>query len=168
VRTSGAEKARNGVKKYAAKLGLLWDDYGFLAEGEVRAAYPFLPLSRVTSYTLTYLISDAIIVATVWRRDSSIYSFELYPLFSGGYMLPLWLAYPKFNSMTIGWRMGSGEHYKYRWHRWYRGLSGEQRADYKLKYPPPDDGAWGGFYEDIADVPAKPESLADIIMGRVP
>ncbi len=34
-------------------------------------------------------------------------------------MVPLWAAYPSYDSMTIGWRMGSGEVYKYRWHYWY-------------------------------------------------
>ena len=81
-------------------------------------------------------------------------------------MLPLWAAYPTYCSVTIGWRMGCGEDYKYRWHAWYDSLSVDRKAQYKERYPAKDD--WDYFYTDVADYEPDPESYAEVIMGRVP
>lgn len=90
-------------------------------------------------------------------------------------LLPLWIAFPRFNSVTIGWRQGTGEPYKYRWHDWWRTLSETQKQQYKLKFPEPTDedrgewyGGWENFYEEIAEVPGDRDSIPDLLFGRVP
>ena len=158
----------NAVKQYAGQLGLRWDDLGYLTSGEEGSWRGWWPRFRVEWYTFAFMIPDGIVVATVRGDGKTVHKFELYPLLGKGSLLPLWAAYPEFNSVTIGWRMGSGEFYKYRWHQWYRSLSDEERAQYRVRFPAPDDGAWTGFYEEIADRPAAADSVADFIMGRIP
>lgn len=69
-------------------------------------------------------------------------------------------------TVTIGWRMGSGEDYKYKWHAWYHALSSDRKARYKERYPATGD--WAYFYSDVAADDSDPESYADLIIGRVP
>ena len=43
-------------------------------------------------------------------------------------MPPLWLAYPEIERYSIGWRMGYGEDYLFRFGRWLDALSSEEQA----------------------------------------
>jgi hypothetical protein len=170
MRTAGWERALESAQKYAGSLGIPWDDHGCQTSDHSGEWRGWWPRYRVDFYTFTILVPDAVVISSVRGESYSIHRFEVYPLFAKGVMLPLWLAYPEFNSVTIGWRMGSGEFYKYRWHYWYRSLSDEQRTEYKKKFPPPndDDRAWAGFYEVIADERADPNSPGEYVAGRVP
>ena len=122
------------------------------------------------------LETDAGVAESIlWLSSCSIHSFVLEPNEIHGELLPLWLAFPDFNSVTSFWRQGSGEPYKYKWHDWWRTLSDNKKQKYRLKFPEPTDeergefsGGWEGFYDEIADVPGDPESIPDLIFGRVP
>lgn len=96
--------------------------------------------------------------------------FEVKPTDPKHLLIPLWGVFPRYTAVTIGWRMGYGEEYKYRWHAWYRGLSDEDRQKYKQRFPTPTDEerCWEGFYEQIADVPATGQNpIVELIVGRV-
>jgi hypothetical protein len=108
--------------------------------------------------------------ALVWvSRGDGVQSFDYHPSDPATFMLPLWAAFPLYNSVTMGWRQGSGERYKYRWHAFYRGLGSDERDAYKARFPPPvDERLWEDFYSYVADVPAgKTNPIADFIIGRV-
>jgi hypothetical protein len=76
--------------------------------------------------------------------------FEYHPK-ERKFLLPLWVAYPTYTSVTAGWRQGYGEVYSYKWHSYYRSLSDDEKAKYKQTFPPPDDEerCWQGFYESL-------------------
>lgn len=159
--TSGMYVALDAAKVYAAKWDVNLKE--LLAVGEQRSWWL---LFAVRCYTFTALADNGVAVVEVLWPGYRVCRLEFYPLSGKGHMAPLWAAYPSFDSVTIGWRMGSGEDYKYRWHDWYRSLADEDRAEYKKRFPPPEYGAWPGFYEDIADQPSR-GSIADHIVGRV-
>lgn len=158
---SGLYRALDAAKDYAAKWDLQLKDV--LATGKKPAWW--LPFS-IRWYTFTFHTGSGIVVVDVFWPGYKVKRFELYPLTGRGVMLPLWAAYPDFTSVTIGWRMGHGEVYKYRWHHWYRSLTDDEQAEYKKRFPPPDYGAWPGFYEEIADRPSS-GSIGDHVIGRV-
>ena len=62
-----------------------------------------------------------------------------------------WLEYPHIGLGSIGWRMGDGEDYWMQFDNWYGGLSGDQKAAYRTRYPEPTEVAqglpWTGFYD---------------------
>jgi len=67
---------------------------------------------------------------------------------SEGTMIPLWLAYPGYSSVTSGWRQGEGENYRRCWSSWYEALSDEQKASYQERFEAPDDErGWVDFYK---------------------
>jgi hypothetical protein len=108
--------------------------------------------------------------ADVVIYQSGVSSFEYKPTDPKSLLLPLWAVQPHFTSVTVFWRILSGEAYKYRWHAWYRSLTDAERAAYKERFPAPTDEAraWSGFYEDVADVPATGSNpIAEFIIGRV-
>jgi hypothetical protein len=81
--------------------------------------------------------------------DRQVSFMEFYPTDADHRMVPLWAAYPTYSSVTIHWRMGNGEDYRYGWNGWYSRLSHEQRAEYQRRFPAPeDDRGWEGFYDD--------------------
>jgi hypothetical protein len=125
---------------------------------------------RIHSYLVEVDTAEG--VATVaMSGDRTVSGLTFEPSDPATWLLPLWACFPQYTSVTMGWRMGEGEDYKYRWHAWYRSLSDEQRARYRAQFPPPTDPerAWGeGWYEEVADVPARsPDSIADFLIGRV-
>lgn len=61
-------------------------------------------------------------------------------------LLPPWLAHPEIERYSIGWRMGDGEDYIGKWHRWYQKLSPQKKADYQELFPEPP--TWNGFWND--------------------
>lgn len=44
----------------------------------------------------------------------------------------------------MGWRMGGGEDYRYRFFKWYKSLSVTQQTEYQQLFPEPKQ--WAGFY----------------------
>jgi len=57
---------------------------------------------------------------------------------------PPWVEYPEYPRYSLGWRMGDGEDYIYRWGEWFATLSDSEVDAYALLYPEPLD--WRGFY----------------------
>lgn len=52
-------------------------------------------------------------------------------------MAPLWLMYPEIPEGSIGWRMGYGEDYILKFHKWFQTLSVEEQKEYNSKFPKP-------------------------------
>ena len=52
-------------------------------------------------------------------------------------MSPPWIAYPKIERYSIGWRMGYGEDYICRWAPWFDGLTEEEQKTYQELFPEP-------------------------------
>lgn len=61
-------------------------------------------------------------------------------------LLPPWLAYPEIERHSIGWRMGYGEDYIGKWHRWYQKLPAKKSGEYRQLFPEPP--TWKGFWND--------------------
>ena len=61
-------------------------------------------------------------------------------------MPPPWLAYREIERYSIGWRMGYGEDYIYRFGDWLDTLSPEERAEYRALFPEPV--TWKGWWDD--------------------
>lgn len=61
-------------------------------------------------------------------------------------MPPLWIAYPSISRGSIGWRMGSGEYYRYRFWDWFEKLSESDKQEYISLFPEPK--TWEGIYND--------------------
>lgn len=60
-------------------------------------------------------------------------------------MPPLWLACPKIERYSIGWRMGYGEDYLFKFMDWLDTLSQEEREEYRNLFPEPV--TWKGWWE---------------------
>ena len=67
-------------------------------------------------------------------------------------MPPPWLAFPEIERYSIGWRMGYGEDYIYRFGNWLDTLSSEELKEYKTLFPEPI--TWKGWWdnEDSSEV----------------
>ena len=63
-------------------------------------------------------------------------------------MPPLWLMYPHIHPLSIGWRMGSGEGYKFDFFDWLKTLSESERKQYQEMFPPPRIWGWNRYYWD--------------------
>ena len=61
-------------------------------------------------------------------------------------MLPPWLAHREIERYSIGWRMGYGEDYIYRFGDWLDTLSPEERTEYRTLFPEPV--TWRGWWDD--------------------
>ena len=59
-------------------------------------------------------------------------------------MTIIWLMFPQLDRGSIGWRMGSGEDYLAKWHKFYKHLNKKEKRAYQSKYPEPL--GWEGFY----------------------
>ena len=158
--------AVNVVRAYAAQFDIRC--------GDPRAVTTHRTLDslflRVDSYTLSFDTEAGPVQASVSRRTRGVHYFELKPTDPKQFLLPLWGVFPHYTSVTTFWRQGYGEHYKYLWHTWYRGLSDEDRRRYKQRFPAPTDErrCWEGFYEQVADVPATGQNpIGELIIGRV-
>lgn len=58
---------------------------------------------------------------------------------------PPWLAYPKIERYSIGWRMGYGEDYIMKWGSWYDSLTNEEKMEYQTLFPEPV--TWRGYWK---------------------
>ena len=63
-------------------------------------------------------------------------------------MPPPWLAHREIERYSIGWRMGYGEDYIYRFGDWLDTLSREELAEYRMLFPEPV--TWRGWWDDEA------------------
>ena len=110
--------------------------------------------------------------ATIGKHGAKIFveSFQLTPDDPASEPLPLWVTYPNVLSVSTFWRYEPAQSYKFNWHDWWITLTNDQKLDYRKRYPEPNDDFWGwsGFYDKIADVPGDPDSIGDLIIGRVP
>lgn len=61
-------------------------------------------------------------------------------------MPPPWLALREIERYSIGWRMGYGEDYLFRFGRWLDSLSSEELAEYRALFPEPM--TWKGWWDD--------------------
>ena len=61
-------------------------------------------------------------------------------------MPPPWMAFPEIERYSIGWRMGYGEDYIYRFGDWLDTLSPEERTEYRTLFPEPV--TWKGWWDD--------------------
>ncbi|NML63688.1 hypothetical protein HHL22_00540 [Hymenobacter sp. RP-2-7] len=61
-------------------------------------------------------------------------------------LLPLWLEFPEIPRYAIGWRMGIGEDYRYKFGDWWDTLSPQAQQLYQQRYPAPI--GWRGWYAD--------------------
>ena len=61
-------------------------------------------------------------------------------------MPPPWMAFPEIERYSIGWRMGYGEDYIYRFGDWLDTLSPEERTEYRSLFPEPV--TWKGWWDD--------------------
>lgn len=61
-------------------------------------------------------------------------------------MPPPWLAFPEIERYSIGWRMGYGEDYGYRFGKWLDTLLPEEQEEYRTLFPEPV--TWKGWWED--------------------
>ena len=61
-------------------------------------------------------------------------------------MPPLWLAYPEIDRYSIGWRMGYGESYRYKFGDWWNTLSKEEQEEYQTLFPEPV--TWKGWWKE--------------------
>ena len=61
-------------------------------------------------------------------------------------MPPPWLAHREIERYSIGWRMGYGEDYIYRFGDWLDTLSPEEQAKYRALFPEPV--TWKGWWDD--------------------
>lgn len=64
-------------------------------------------------------------------------------------MPPLWMAYPYISRYSIGWRMGSGEDYAYKFWDWFDTLSKNEQKEYIKLFPEPK--RWNKFWENSAN-----------------
>ena len=110
---------------------------------------------RRPQWTLLQLKTDSGIVHATFRGNpGTFHSFILAPANKEVDLFPLWIAFPTFSSVTMGWRQGLGKDYFYNWHTWWDGLSKPRRRDYMVRYPEPLDsereasaGGWKDFYK---------------------
>ncbi|MCC9644360.1 hypothetical protein LOC71_18945 [Rhodopirellula sp. JC740] len=76
--------------------------------------------------------------------------FDFRPRVDGLLMPPLWAAYPTYSAVTVGWRMGGGEDYRYVSWEWYGTLSDAERAEYQTIFPVPSDHRnWDLWFYDV-------------------
>lgn len=62
---------------------------------------------------------------------------------------PLWLVYPEIPQRSIGWRMGYGESYAWKFNDWYDSLTLDEQIKYQTMFPAPH--SWRGYYDETYD-----------------
>ena len=61
-------------------------------------------------------------------------------------MPPIWMMYPHISQFSIGWRMGYGEDYKYKFWEWKNSLPESERKQYETMFPAPK--TWREYYNE--------------------
>lgn len=141
-----ADEALKVVHSYAASYGVPW--VGVAQKWTTRAWWYF----HVLAYHFdidTGGVGNAL--ATVDTRRKAVQSFLFQPKGPDRFWLPLWVAFPFYDSVTIGWRMGDGERYRVDWCNWFNSINADRQNDYKQRFPEPNRDGWLGFYERQTD-----------------
>lgn len=143
------------AREYATNWSVPW---GTITKIERRRKW--WPAFAVLEFTFFFETEGGTGEAEVAQPNCTVVRFEYIPTGSEHWMIPLWAAYPGYDSITGAWRQGDCETYKYRWLEWYLELSDEKRSEYKTRFPPPQDRflRWHGFYDWISDAPPEPGS----------
>jgi hypothetical protein len=111
---------------------------------------PWWLIFRVSGYKVAYHTAEGCAVVEIHGRDYRVSRFEFYPAeCSKAIMVPLWAAFPGYDSVTINWRTGYGGAYSAAWFKWYERLSVEEKVGYQERFPPPSKGSWSDFYEFV-------------------
>lgn len=130
------------ASRHASEWGAPW---GNVTRVDKERAWWLLFGVRYYWLTIESDAGSALVYVDAFHKK--LLSFEFTPRDGTSWMLPLWGAYPYYNSVTIGWRMSGGEAYRYAWEAWWQSLSPDEWARYRERYPEPDWGAWPGFYD---------------------
>ena len=104
-------------------------------------------MSKILSSSSIVDYSDDDIVSQTCKQGDMIMKQEFD---KNDLMVPPWLMYPHIRRYSIGWRMGYGESYIYKFGEWFTALSQDDQKMYQQMFPTPI--GWFGWYEEeIAD-----------------
>ena len=59
---------------------------------------------------------------------------------------PPWIKFPSIDPFSIGWRMGVGEDYKFKFNDWLKTLSQDDRSEYQRLFTEP--ATWRGYWDE--------------------
>ena len=59
---------------------------------------------------------------------------------------PPWIKFPSIDPFSIGWRMGAGEDYKFKFNDWLKTLSQDERSEYRRLFTEP--ATWRGYWNE--------------------
>ena len=66
-------------------------------------------------------------------------------------MRPQWMVYPSYGAFSMGWRMGGGEDYRYKFWDWYEKLTEKEQQAYQEAYPYPIFWHYNNWNDDEVD-----------------
>lgn len=66
-------------------------------------------------------------------------------------MRPQWMVYPSYGEFSMGWRMGGGEDYRYKFWDWYEKLTEKEQQAYQEAYPYPIFWHYNNWNDDEVD-----------------
>lgn len=75
---------------------------------------------------------------------------------------PIWLRYPAIPQNSIGWRMGSGEDYKFKFYSWLKKMTEEDQQTYHKMFPQPI------FWRDLLGEEAEDEASKNYSYNHIP
>ena len=59
---------------------------------------------------------------------------------------PPWIKFPEIAPFSIGWRMGAGEDYKFKFNGWLKTLSQDEKHQYQQLFAEP--ATWRGYWDE--------------------
>ena len=59
---------------------------------------------------------------------------------------PPWIKFPQIDPFSIGWRMGCGEDYKFKFNEWFKTLSQDEQRQYQQLFTEP--ATWRGYWDE--------------------
>ena len=59
---------------------------------------------------------------------------------------PPWIKFPSMDPFSIGWRMGAGEDYKFKFNDWLKTLSQDEQRQYQQLFAEP--ATWRGYWDE--------------------
>ena len=59
---------------------------------------------------------------------------------------PPWIKFSQISPFSIGWRMGAGEDYKFKFKGWLKTLSQDERSEYQQLFSEP--ATWRGYWDE--------------------
>ena len=101
-------------------------------------------------WQLSLLCGSRVLLLTIAGAKGRVLKkkIETLPCDASERLIPLWQYMPGATAITIGWRMGAGEHYRDCWNMWWSTLSPELKSAYQKDYPAPlnPELCWEDFY----------------------